>query len=123
MRGNAPSRHRRRGRALTHRPPLGGGCPSAPATPATPRSGPGSPRRCAPDRCGPRSRSSGPVELGDRAALDPDVARAGDVVDPERVAAGLEVVEDRGERRAAAGGALEHLLVLAAAVVAGRADL
>src|ERR1700733_4678027 len=68
-------------------------------------------------------RQPAPVELGDRAALDTDLARPRAASDPERVGTLAEAVEDEHVLGAAPGRTLEDLLVAAPAVVCGAADL
>lgn len=64
-----------------------------------------------------------PVDFGDRAAGDFEVADAGLTVEPERVAALGDLVEDGGVARSARYRALEDVLVRLVGVGAGGTDL
>jgi hypothetical protein len=64
-----------------------------------------------------------PVELRDLAGRDPDLSRARRAARPEGVRAALELVEHRRVGGMPAHAALKHLLVGAAVIVTGGADL
>src|SRR5207248_8824458 len=68
-------------------------------------------------------RRRSPVELGDLAAGDRDVARPSLAAVPERVHPVLDSVEDGDVQRTAVDAPLEHVLAAPAGVVAGGADL
>src|SRR5271155_317519 len=72
---------------------------------------------------GPHERLGGPVEFADRAAGDDDVARARDVVDPQRVGARVDVVEHGRVGGTSVDLTLEYILVRATLVLPRRADL
>jgi predicted amidohydrolase len=78
--------------------------------------------------CGPLPRDRDEtaiveLDLADRAGVHEHVTRACGAVEPERVDARRELVEDRCERRAVSRPALQHVLVSSCEIVRMRADL